>query len=178
LPDPLPADPAPPLTWPKVTEIVQSAESVDHDTQFAVAVKLIENLWVPAPDAPAEVSLLAAALQSHRDTDVRARRLLQTVLPTPRAWFPVIGAALGGLALTHVLWLPGLYSYLNRHLGPAKGPIFVNSLLALVGIALCVAAWQTSVKAARLALVLCVVGLLATVLDAIKIGWIPLSWLF
>ena len=32
LPDPLPADPAPPLTWPKVTEIVQSAESVDHDT--------------------------------------------------------------------------------------------------------------------------------------------------
>jgi hypothetical protein len=48
---------------------------------------------------------------------------------------------LGGLALTHVLWLPGLYSYLNRLLGPAKGPIFVNSLLALVGIALCVAAW-------------------------------------
>jgi hypothetical protein len=250
LPDPLPKPPAAPLTWSKVIDVVRSKQSVDHDTQFAVAVKLIENLWsspgdtpaqvpelaaeflrrehldararrlleaalqpvsvswaqvrrvveapgsadatthvavavklienllLPAPDAPPDVADLAAALRSHPDTDLRAKRLLQAALPSPRAWFPVVGALLAGFALTHLLWATGLYEYLNGILGTARGPILANGLLALVGVVLCAVAWRSRVKGARLAFWLCIAGVVATLLDAIKIRWIPVDWPF
>jgi hypothetical protein len=247
LPIPLPEDPPPPLSWPKVREVVHSDLSTDPDTQFAVAIKLVENLWAPSSDAPPDVAELATNLLHRRDLgrrarrlveaatraslfswdmvretvnnqgpipghtqvavavklieymwapssdapkdiaklavdfrgredlDTRVRRLLQTALPPPRAWFPVAGAVLAGLALTHLFWVTGLYELLNSVLGKSKGPITVNLFLAVVGVVLCVAALGNKVKGALLGLVLCAVGILFTVIDAIKIGWLDLG---
>jgi hypothetical protein len=174
-PEPLPPDPPPPLSWPKIREAVRSEQSVDPDTQIAVAVKLIGELWSPSPTTPPDVRRLITDFSRRGDLDIRARRLLQAALPPPRVWFPVAGAALAGLALTHLFWVSGIYQYVNEVLGQPRGPITLNALLAVVGTVLCAAALSTRGKGARLGLTLCGIGILAVLLDAIKIGWIPIS---
>jgi hypothetical protein len=174
-PEPLPPDPPPPLSWPKIREAVHSDQSVDPDTQIAVAVKLIGEVWSPSPNAPADVRRLTTDLSRRRDLDIRARRLLQAALPPPRVWFPVAGATLAGLALTHLFWYSGIYDFFNGVLGPSRGPIALNAVLAIVGAVLCAAALRTRVRGARLGLTLCGLGILVTLLDAIKIGWLPIG---
>ena len=160
------------VSWTQVRRVAEDPSSVDGRTQVAVADKLVEGIWSPTPDIPPDISRIATDLKNHPDTDRITRRLLQAVSSSKRAWLPVMGAAMGGLALTHLFWVSGLYGYVNRVLGAARGPIAVNALLALTGIALCVAARPANLKAARLGLLLCAIGVLATLLDAIKIGWI------
>lgn len=85
------------------------------------------------------------------------------------------GAALAGLALTHLFWVSGIYQYLNKVLGQSRGPISLNALLVVAGAVLCAAALTTRVKGSRLGLTLCGIGIIAVMLDAIKVGWLPIN---
>ena len=174
-PNPPPPDPPPPLSWPKIREAAHSEQSVDPDTQIGIAVKLIGELWSPSPKTPPDVRRLITDFSHRSDLDIRARRLLQAALPPPRVWFPVAGAALAGLALTHLFWASGIYPYLNKVLGQSRGPITLNALLVVAGAVLCAAALNTRVKGSRLGLTLCGIGILAVLLDAIKIGWLAIN---
>jgi len=175
LPNSLPANPSPPLTWPKIVDVVRSEESVDGETHVAVAAKLIEHLWPTGTKKPPfDVHKLITEFRDRKDLDPRARRIIDAVLPRPRHRLPVIGSILGGLALTHLFWATGLYELINQEIGRARGPIVVNLVLAVVGALLCLAAWRNRVYGARLGLSLCALGFLAVVIDAEKILWIDL----
>ena len=175
LPNSLPANPSPPLTWPKIVDVVRSEESVDGETHVAVAAKLIEHLWPTGTKKPPfDVHKLITEFRDRKDLDPRARRIIDAVLPRPRHRLPVIGSILGGLALTHLFWATGLYELINQEIGRARGPILVNLVLAVVGALLCLAAWRNRVYGARLGLSLCALGFLAVVIDAEKILWIDL----
>jgi hypothetical protein len=135
----------------------------------------IENLLPVSAGAPHDVHQLATEFRNSNNLDVRARHLLDAAMPPPRVAFPVVGAVFAGLALTHLFWITGLYDVINEEWGRARGPISVNVILAIVGAVLCAAAWRTRVKGARLGFTLCALGVLVTVLDAIKIQWIPID---
>jgi hypothetical protein len=98
--------------------------------------------------------------------------------------FPVVGATLGGLALTHLLWVTSFYDYLDNVLdqlvgferGPARGVLTVNLVLGAIGVVLCAVAVRKRVRTGKIGLVLCIVAIVGAVLDSlIKVKW-PIAW--
>jgi TIR domain len=171
LPDPLPEPPPIPMVWNAVHSVVYGS-SVDFTAQVSVATKLIEHAQSFDLRKRKHARKLIADFLRRHDLFELTRTMLRSGIESSRLreWL-VVGAVSGGLAITHVLWATGLYDLANSWLGEPRGTISLNFALAVLGGMLCYAAVRGKVRTARLGLAFCSLGMLGTVLDAIKIGW-------
>ena len=163
LPDPLPPEPPMPIGWQVVAAAVDARDELDVDVQLTAVRFLLDKTRSPDPAKRQRARRLAAAFARRPDLAPPIRE----VLPRRANHLPVIGAVLGGLALTHLLWVSGAYVYLDSVLdrlvgvtrGTARGVLTVNFLLGAVGLVLCGVAVRSGTRNGRVGLALCLVAI-------------------
>jgi hypothetical protein len=180
LPTPLPPRSPAPISGQAVEAAVRSVDPLDLDTRMSVAF-LGERARSADVSQRERAGQLAAAFLDREDLfEVAPTDLLpQDTTESPGPWrasgLLVVGSVLAGLALTHLFWATGLYELFDRRLGRAHGVLTFSGTAVVVGFVMCGIAVQHRVRAAKLGLGLCLAGVLAVVLDSIKIGW-PIPW--
>ncbi len=184
-----PPPPAPeaepiPLDWEIVEAAVRANEKLNVDIQSSVAAFLAGKARLPHPKERRRARRLAGEFYQRPDL---APSIRITGDPARLGWtalFPVLGAILGGLALTHLFWVTGFYAYLDGVLdwfvgsvrGTARGVLAVNFVLGAVGVALCGIAVGRNVRSGKVALALCTLAIVGVALDSLlKVKW-PIAW--
>ena len=185
LPERLPEPPPMPLGWAIVQAVVRTTDHLDADVQSPVVGFLVTKARSPVLKERRLARRLAGEFRERPDATEALRAILDETFGPGRAIvFPVIGALLGGLALTHLLWVTSSYLYLDGLVdqltgfsrGTARGVLAVNFLLGVAGLVLCGVAVHRRVRNGKVALAICSVGLLGVFLDALlKVQW-PFVW--
>jgi hypothetical protein len=179
LPDPPPSAPEPPWGWQMVATAVQLPVKLSADVQNSVVGFLVKKARSPDLTERRQARRLAGEFLQRADLGPSLRGILLDTLGRV-AVFPVIGAVLGGLALTHLLWVTSSYTYLDSLLdqlvgytrGTARGVLAVNFALGVIGLTLCGVAVHRHVRTGRVGLALCLVAILGVVLDSVfKVQW-------
>jgi TIR domain-containing protein len=173
-PDPLPPRPAAPIsTWNELRDLVY-ASSLTEAQQFYIAPQLLAGIHSTDSDENRLAGDLGRQFLSRHDLFPWFRTLLQIELdpirpppPAPplRVATVIVGAAMGGLAITHLFWATGLYPLLKT-----RGIIFFSLAVAMLGLILCLTQIRANTKAALLGSAFCLLGILGAVLDAFKVG--------
>lgn len=183
LPDPLPEPRPMPLGWQMVETAVKTPD-LDVDIQSSIVEFLIDKARSPDRKRRQQARRLADEFRGRTDLAQSIRAILHYMLPGRVAVYPVVGAVLGGLALTHLLWVSSVYVFLDSLVdqltgfarGTARGVLTVNFLLGLTGLVLCGVAVRRHIRTGKVGLGLCLLAILGVVLDSlIMVKW-PIAW--
>lgn len=173
LSDPLPDPPPPPLGSHAIKVVVYGHQSVDLSAQVSVAFKLIEYARSSDPSKRKRAHELIIDFLRRQDLFELPRTMLRSGVESSRVRsLAIVGAAIGGLAITHVFWATNFYAFVNGLVGEPNGVISFNLAVAVLGAILCLTAIQRKFRGALLGLVFCSVGILGAVVDAFKVGFL------